>query len=377
MMLVTSISIIILSFFSTKIWSEKKEEITASHHMIFQPEMTLGEISTQNKIPPKVILKALALDSNQQMNQTLSSLDQPVEISKNKIIKSFALYEENSTKNWFKIPLKFFLWFSFMFIVFRELKNKTMTPLKRKIYYILGFIIFGIILGADPSPMGTVKDAIVLYGEKYVWFAPRMVALFLFLLTVFLANKMICSWGCQFGSVQDFLFRINRTKKDNKGLIKQYKIPFAITNGFRIVFFLVFTALAFLIPFDIVSQIDPFKMFKPQFLTIFGSIFLAIMLISSVFIYRPWCHLFCPFGLTGWLVEKFSWFKIKVDYDKCDGCLACEKACPSLAMEAILRQEKTIPDCFACGTCIEICPDDAISLTVGKRVKPPVNHFKK
>ncbi len=339
--------------------------------------MTLEEVSKKNKIPSKVILSAFQFTSPSKLTLTLGETGMSLEQAKVKIVKRFALYEENQTKNWFKIPLKFLLWFGFMFIVYRELKNRTMTPKRRKIYYILGFIIFGIILGADPSPMGTVKDAITLYGEKHVFFAPRMVALVIFLLTVFLVNKMICSWGCQFGAVQDFIFRLNRNKKDSRGIIKQYKIPFTLTNGFRIAFFITFTILAFMIPFDIVSAIDPFKMFKPQFLTIFGSIFLTIMLVSSLFIYRPWCHLFCPFGLTGWIVEKFSWFKIQVDYDKCDGCLACEKACPSFAMEGILRQEQTIPDCFACGSCIEICPDNAISLSVGKRTAPPKDHFKK
>jgi len=106
-----------------------------------------------------------------------------------------------------------------------------------------------------------------------------------------------------------------------------------------------------------------------------GGIFLASLLIASLFLYRPWCHLFCPFGLVGWLVEKISLFKINVDYKSCIGCLACEKACPSTVMGAILRRDRTIPDCFSCGTCIEVCPTGSISLTAQKPGRPPKGKF--
>jgi len=63
--------------------------------------------------------------------------------------------------------------------------------------------VFGIIPGSDPSPMGTVKDAIVLLDLKGMIFPPRLIAFGIFLLMVILANKYICSWGCRFGTLQD------------------------------------------------------------------------------------------------------------------------------------------------------------------------------
>jgi len=69
--------------------------------------------------------------------------------------------------------------------------------------------------------------------------------------------------------------------------------------------------------------------------------------------------------------------KIKVNYEKCIACLACEKACPSDVMSAILRQDRVIPDCFSCGVCTEICPEKAISFSKEKREKPSVAKFNK
>jgi polyferredoxin len=215
--------------------------------------------------------------------------------------------------------------------------------------------------------MGTVKDAIVLLGSKGVVFPPRLIAFGAFLLTVIVANKFICSWGCQFGTLQDLVFRLNRDKGDRKGLIRQFKPPFAISNGVRIVFFAALTGGAFIWATDIVEGIDPFKVFKPQVLGVLGAVFVSIILIASLFVYRPWCHFFCPFGLAGWVAEKISLFRIRVDHDKCTACGACEKACPSTVMGAILKRDRVVPDCFACGICVETCPVGAVSFAMGLR----------
>jgi polyferredoxin len=140
---------------------------------------------------------------------------------------------------------------------------------------------------------------------------------------------------------------------------------------------LVLILVAFIWAADIIGEIDPFKIFKPQVIGIAGGLFIGLILVLSLFVYRPWCHFFCPFGLVGWLVEKVSFFKIKVDYDKCISCRACSKACPSTVMDAILKQDRVIPDCFSCGTCIETCPVNAISFDCGKRQKPPAGKFDK
>ena len=241
--------------------------------------------------------------------------------------------------------------------------------------YAVSITIFGIILGSDPSAMGTVKDAIALYASKGVIFPPRMIALAAFLLMVLLANKFICSWGCQAGVLQDMIFRLNRNDKDTIGIIRQHKPSFLVTNTFRVVFFTLFTLAAFLWSVDIIEYVDLFKVYKPAALGVFGIGFVGLLLAISLFIYRPWCHLFCPFGLVGWLVEKISIFKIKVNYDNCISCEACAKACPSTVMNAILKRENVIPDCFACANCIDVCPTDSVCLAAGKRDLPPEGKF--
>ena len=99
-------------------------------------------------------------------------------------------------------------------------------------------VLFGVVLGSDPSPMGTVKDAIVLYARDGVLFPPRMIAFGVFMLLVILANKLICAWGCQLGTVQETLYRIVH-RKAGSGVIKPVKLSFALTNTIRILFLLI------------------------------------------------------------------------------------------------------------------------------------------
>jgi len=257
------------------------------------------------------------------------------------------------------------------------MRKSLITAKIRNLLYAISIVIFGVVLGADPSPMGTVKDAVVLYGINKVIFIPRLISLLVFLALVVLANKYICSWGCQFGVLQDLIFRINRKDKQSNKIFKQYKPKFVVTNTIRIVFFAVFTAIAFIWSLDIVELIDPFKIYNPAVPLYFGWIFIGIILVLSLFVYRPWCHLFCPFGLVGWLFEKVSLYRIMVDYDTCSACQSCVKACPSTVMEAILKQDKVIPDCFPCSSCLNVCPTNAVGFRKGKRAKPPEGFFKK
>jgi len=255
------------------------------------------------------------------------------------------------------------------------MRKSRITPKKRKSIYIASIMIFGVALGSDPSAMGTVKDAITLYASKGVIFPPRMIALSVFLLMVLIANKFICAWGCQAGVLQDLIFRLNRNDPDTKGILRQYKPSFAATNTIRILFFGSFTLAAFLWSADIIAFMDPFKVYKPAALGAAGMGFVLLLLGASLFIYRPWCHLFCPFGLVGWIVEKVSIFKIKVNYDTCISCQACAGACPSSVMNAILKQEHVIPDCFACANCIGVCPTNSVFLGAGRRQPPPCGKF--
>jgi polyferredoxin len=369
--------IIIASYVSSRLWAGKPEELPDNMNITVSEGMTVAEFGKKYDIDRIVLKNLFNLGSQSDLKKQVADFGMSDKMLSKKLDKVLAVQAEHGSKNWIKIFIKGGLWVIFLLAVFDLLRKGKITARNRKWIYMAAVGVFGIIMGSDPSPMGTVKDAIVLLGSKGVIFPPRLIAFGIFLLMVVLANKFICSWGCQIGTLQDLIFRLNRDSKDRNGLFGQIKIPFIISNSIRMSFFLLLTFVAFIWSLDIVEVIDPFKIFKPHVIGIAGGLFIGLVLALSLFVYRPWCHFFCPFGLVGWLAEKISLFKIKVDYEKCISCEACSKACPSTVMDAILKQDRIIPDCFSCGTCIETCPADAISFVSGKRQRPPKEKFDK
>lgn len=363
------------SFVSARLWAGKPEDGSEARPLVLEATMTVGQFGSRNELPPQLLKQVFGLHSPQDRQRPVTAFGMGHDEILQKTEGLLALQAEHGSKNWRKIVVKFSLWLAFLAAVLVLMRKGQITARRRKGLLLTAIVLFGVILGSDPSPMGTVKDAIVLLGAKGVIFPPRLIAFGVFLLMVIVANKFICAWGCQLGTLQDLIFRLNRNKEDRKSIGRQFRVPFIISNGVRIGFFAALTAAAFVWATDIVEGIDPFKVFKPQVLGLAGAAFIGAILILSLFTYRPWCHFFCPFGLAGWMAEKISLFKIQVDYDKCIACGTCEKACPSTVMGAILKRDRVIPDCFACGVCIESCPTQAIAFKTGRREKPPAGKF--
>jgi polyferredoxin len=367
--------ILIASLAISHLWGVKPQASITGKSLIIIPEMSIARFGKVNNLEEPVLKEIFNLHKTSELETRLESLGTPDQIRK--LINSrAALAEEHASKNWVKILMKFVLWFVFLASVFLYFRKRPVTPGLRKILLFLSLAIFGVILGSDPSPMGTVKDAIVLFAKKGVIFPPRLIALGVFLVVVLLVNKFICAWGCQAGALQDLVFRLNQKKNGGAKLGRQVRLPFIISNGIRSVFFIIFAAAAFIWGIDIIEPVDPFKIYNPVSISLTGGVFIGVLIISSLFVYRPWCHLFCPFGLIGWIVEKVSLVKVSVDYSTCIACEKCAKACPSTVMNAILkRPQKTIPDCFACYACRDACPTKSARFGTRKRMLPPEGHF--
>ena len=368
-------AVILLSLLFTSLTGTEKTASSGPREWVIHQSMTVAAFGKKNDLPPPLLKKVFKLSDRSELQKPLSAFGKTDAELLARVKSVLALQSERVTKNWKKIRIKFAGWFVFLTTMSVLLRKRLITAKNRIWLYALSVLVFGVILGSDPSPMGTVKDAIVLYGKEGVIFKPRLIAFCLFTALVILVNKSICAWGCQLGTLQDLIFRLGRDKQDQTGRIRQIKLPFALTNTIRILFFLSLTGGAFFWATDLVHSIDPFKIFNPTAITIGGAVFLLLILTASLFVYRPWCHLFCPFGLTGWLAEKISLFNIRVDYNQCIGCNACSKTCPTQVMDAILKQNKVRPDCFACGNCIEACPVNAVTFGCGKRQKVPEGKF--
>jgi len=260
------------------------------------------------------------------------------------------------------ILLKLALWLLVVVTATVLLRRRLVTPKVRTAFVIGGTLVFGFMFGQlipggqNPNPVASVRSLFqgLLVAERLVPLVGAM--LLLLLLVSWVSNKAICGWGCQLGLLQDLLNRVPTIK---------WRPPFWLSNSVRIVSFLALVGGLAIVGLDWIGLIDPFALFTWD-LTWAMALAVGIILLASLFVYRPWCHFCCPFGLLTWLLEQVSLMRPRINRDACKACQLCVRACPGHAMGDIFEGKALHGDCFACGACIEACPHaDAL----GWRVK--------
>ena len=140
-------------------------------------------------------------------------------------------------------------------------------------------------------------------------------------------GRTFCAGVCPFGTMQD-LVALQPQKLGTRlnaflGLIPYFYLGLAILYAA--------TGTDF-----IICRYDPFVgIFR--FNATFGMfLFTGILLISGIFIARPYCRFLCPYGvLLNW-VSRFSWRHLSITPSNCIQCRLCEDSCPYDAIEVPL-----------------------------------------
>jgi Pyruvate/2-oxoacid:ferredoxin oxidoreductase delta subunit len=351
------------SFLTNKFWGTNQESKSNNDKLLITEKMTISEFGKLNNIPNSVLVKIFDLkgisDTTKQI--CITGFGEKIVLKRAKV--ELSEYQEENSQNPFRYTIHFILALICMGLAFYLIIRAKITPKIRIYLYVGSIVIFGLGFNSNPSPMGPVKDTITLFGNFSEILHPRLLAILTYLILVVLANKFICSWVCQVGVLQDLIFRLFRDSKDRESFIKQYKIPFVVSNSIRFSFLLITTIISYIWALNIIESINPFNIFNPTEISIIGCTFILLLLILSIFVYRPWCYLFCPFGFLSWLFEKFSIYKIRVNHQTCTSCYICIKSCPSDAMKGILEKRSIVPDCFSCGACISECPENSITFS--------------
>lgn len=268
------------------------------------------------------------------------------------------------------IIAKFAGWFVIIALIAIFIRRGNWKRREKLIAYGISLLIFGVFFGPEPSPMHPVKDFVYRLGAMGTPVVLFLIFFLVLLIGSIILNRSICAWGCQFGVMQDFIYRLFRNEKDTKHVVTGYRPPFWIGNTVRFLTFGAVILTAFAFSYDLIGAVDPFQIFNPKAIGIGAAVFIGIVTLSSIFVYRPFCHFFCPFGLISWLASRITVIRIRIDRGSCTECGVCVAACPSNAMKGIYDGKKLPPDCYTCGSCIASCPPNAISLSgpKGKRM---------
>ena len=196
------------------------------------------------------------------------------------------------------------------------------------------------------------------------------------LLVVFgtILGRFVCGFLCPFGLIQDLLFKIPFVRKIRKPPCEKG------LRWLRFVFLSIFVILLPMFVIDITGLGEPWfcKFICPAgtleggvplvllngamrgaagFLFKWKLLILIITLLSSIVIYRPFCRYVCPLGAIYGIFNKISFYRIKIDTEKCTKCGACQKACK---LDIPVWKNPDSMDCIRCGDCKITCPQKAI-----------------
>ena len=220
--------------------------------------------------------------------------------------------------------------------------------------------VCGFALGKSPNPMESSVKVFKRMVGLYPSVADKVAAFAFFAVLAVLGSKLICGWACPFGALQELLYHLPILKT-----LKRRNIPFVVTNTIRGLLF----AVVLLVLFGVVGgrkgfvayhYLNPFNLFSLDIETVWVGATIAVSVVVSLGVYRPFCRFICPFGLLSWLLERVSLFRVKIDRDRCIECGACVSACPLDAAKGRVAGKLFPADCFSCARCLNVCPVDAI-----------------
>jgi polyferredoxin len=241
----------------------------------------------------------------------------------------------------------------------------------RRVWLIITLTFFGFLLGASPNPMeATVRIHKLVKGIQGNPIIPVVLSFIIFTVLSLLGSRLLCSWGCPLGALQESLYNIPILR----GSKKRCRFTFSASIAVRITFYMIFFLLLFGIlninqggPGSILyHHFNLFKIFEPYDLARFTILLIPVFLIACLLVFRPFCHAICPFGLWAWILEKASLYKVrKLNPNACVECKVCEEACPTDAIKALNEGKKKFfkPDCWSCGNCITACPESILKFS--------------
>lgn len=185
---------------------------------------------------------------------------------------------------------------------------------------ILSLLYFGFWRKGCVCPIGAIQNVtLAVFDSTYS--VPVAVLLFLMLPLVFtlLFGRTFCASVCPLGAIQDIV------------LIRPVSLPFWLAGGLRLIAYL-YLALAVLFAATgsafLICRYDPFV----AFFRFGGNINMLVVgfcfLLVALFVGRPYCRFFCPYGVILRQLSRLSKWRVTITPDECIQCRLCEQSCP-------------------------------------------------
>jgi len=222
-------------------------------------------------------------------------------------------------------------------------------------------------------PIGSLQAVIGNHGFKMSFYVAGF-----FLFVGAILGRVACGFLCPFGLVQDLIYKI-------PFLGKRKNMP-----GHKGLVWIKYAVLAVLVIILPMFAVNAYGISDPWFCkylcpsgTLFGGIpliaaneglqqalgglfiwklsVLIVILVWSLWIYRPFCKYLCPLGaIYGWF-NPIALSRFRMDNERCIACGKCKNACP---MDIPVYAKPNSAECIKCGKCLKVCPTDCIQVAL-------------
>ncbi|MGB8490496.1 MAG: 4Fe-4S binding protein, partial [Bacteroidales bacterium] len=176
--------------------------------------------------------------------------------------------------------------------------------------------------------IGSVQNiSLALFNKNYSIPLPALLFFIIPLIFALFSGRVFCSGVCPLGAIQELTgFKKVRVPAKVESVLAT--IPF-VYLGISVLS--AATGSQFLI-----CRYDPFvgifRLDAPWTMIIFG----ALLLITGIFVNRPYCRYLCPYGVLQNIFSRFSYRHLTISPAECKNCRLCESGCP---YDAILQAD--------------------------------------
>jgi len=262
----------------------------------------------------------------------------------------------------------------------------------KKLRVIISLIIFSLLTFFFLDFAGILPPQIHILGQiQFIpaWLSRNVLAMIFLLVCALLFGRVYCSFICPMGIFQDIVCRKKKYGyRKNKPILRWsilglnlvlFNLGFPIAMGlldpysaygriavhiFKPIYLAMNNVLAY-----IFNHFGNYAFYRVEItlLSVFSLSVALIMCVLALVKGRFYCNTICPVGTLFGFFNKFSFFKIRIDSDKCASCGICEKKCKASCIDA---KTKTVDynRCVNCFNCLNNCNKKAISFSTNKNV---------